>query len=353
MSMYNPRNLILAALTLFASTLLINSCANREVTQTHLNPDKVFRLKDTLRAEVMPEEIWGRLINQIFYTEEGIICCTNIDDYIVQLINPETGALLSATGKKGRGPGEFLGAMPKHIDRTLKRVYIFNSQKKSLVPFNYSDKKIEQLPALDYFYENYSGFVKIDDTRWVVLEDSQNSYLKLVDTLGNVLDSLPNAALSEDVRDVRFNTVMKGSPDKGGVILYEMDLPIFRKYSVKDDKLVLDYRIEYLEPVYQLQDGMCVIDLEKKSSILGNYLTEKYHYMIHPGLSSAGFNPHSGEQISLDHVYILVYDMDGNFMKSLLFDRFFRAIAVSDDDKYLYAVDNNMSLVRYELPTID
>lgn len=338
----------------FLFILLANSCAGNKSTQGHLAPDKVFNIKDTLKAEVMPHEIWGNFVSKILYTEKGLICCTTTDGYIVQLIDPETGKLISSAGKIGRGPKEFLGPMVKDIDRISNTVYVFDVQRRELVPFTYSDGRIEQLPSIDYFDDpDCSGYVKINNNRWIILNNSHNGYLKLIDTLGNVLDSLPNAVLSEEVQNIKFNTALKGSVDKSCIMLYEADLPIFRKYSIKKDKLILDYRIEYLKPVFRLSNRGYVVDKKQMMGILGNYLTEKYHYMIHPGLSFEQFTHYTRQQTTPDYIYVLVYDLDGNFKKSILLDRFFWSMTISDDDRYLYAIDNYMNPVRYELPKID
>lgn len=342
---------------LFVSLLLaFISCKNKDAV--HLDPQKVFDIKDTLKAEILPTPlITGD--NTILYDMDSLyLCYTRLDNYFLQLLDYHSSELIYHTGRIGRGPGELGYPYPAGFDIESGTVYVADMHTHAIIPFQVKDSVILQSNSFQNNRHTFlpKSFQKISDSTYVILNTMINQSIKTIDLNGHVYDSIRNAPIKigEGAFFDRggFTTTINITPDKSRLIATDTWIPKIRIYSLEENQLLLRSEKEYFETSYEIIGGNFYPNRDQQSATAWSYVSSHYFFILNFGVKY-------GETRDRDFLtkyknsYVMVFKMNGEYVKTLLFDHPFLAFTVSQDEKRLSApvwIGEDMFIARYDLP---
>ena len=325
----------------------------------YLDPSYVFNLKDTLKAEILPAPLYAK--TPILFDMDSLYwCCSGeIDGYFAQLLNHQTGEMIFHTGRIGNGPGELLYPYPVGFDRESKILYYTDAYTHTIHPFQIQQDSIIQLKSYKDERHTYfiNSFEPVSDSTFAVISMSMiPQSIKIVDFSSAVYDSIRNAPIDmndETFMSVRgFSTTIRLTPDRSKLIATEGATPTFRIFSINNNKLDLIVQKAYFKPMPIISGGNLQAETDQWGGPVWEVVTDKYIYLLNYGMKSGDRFSHDFRE-RYKNAYIMIFDMKGEFVKSLIFDRRFTSFTVSSDDKILSApvtLEDDMYIAKYKLP---
>jgi hypothetical protein len=258
-----------------------------------------------------------------------------------------TGELSNGYASNGRGPGELLGTMAfGAVDNIF---WAYDITKKEILT---SDRKKTLTEGV---FEIKSVFaVKQDQYK-----------IKLKDSLHYFAVGYPNSNYQIQERELYSGKLTKefgafeNIPDDISLSAYKSLKQSFLFLRPKGDKLVLARRFEDVIEIYDTEkqalinrvhgpegfeaEGLIRGDVfyhnhNTRISFKAGTLTNNYIYMGYCGY------PANSENASVNQC-IYVYDWEGNPIRKIVFENSVGSIAVSEDDKTMYAFDRNTGYI--------
>lgn len=323
------------------------SCSNR-------NDQSKVRLNSiSSRFENFPEETnitlkeianYTKGIAKDMFFEDSTLVIFNVSqnvDAFFYNYSLKTKSFSKGYIKIGRGPNEAIGGFCAGIlknkmwmhDITLNKMLIFD---KNLA--------FEGKPLLTKDYPvsgNYYKISLIDSLTFMAVGDRTSKYkIQLI----NLITNKKIAEFGE------FVGITEASPLDGIKDVFQA----FPYVKPSGDKMMLAYRFTDVIEIYDHKNKCIALqgpsmlnpDLKfgsrgllhffdkkenTKKAFIAGYVTENYLYLAFSGQTRSETWSYSK--------FVYVYDWDGNPVKKLILDQFISALAVSPDDKNLYAFD--------------
>ncbi|MEL7587120.1 MAG: BF3164 family lipoprotein [Prolixibacteraceae bacterium] len=323
--------------------LVLQSCSLKEPSRNQTISFSTFEKEDTI------------LFRDVYEFKEGVAGMMRLSDSTLIIYNVSDGAdhflynyslekgrLSSPYLKKGRGPGEAIGAAGIGIsgnslwiqDVTLKKLMTIDKNKavNDCIFRVFNEYKVKDYPgridlkdSLHYFstgFEDSDFRIQEFD---LLLDQKTNEYAKY--------HSIP--------RDVSFDSFKSAHQTF-----------IFSKPT--GDKVVLPYRFMDAVGIFDIQTGQELIvhgpegyevkfkplgkgmvrTAETRFAFVNGAMTNRYIYLSYSGM------PCNTDQSSHGRS-IYVYDWNGNPQRKLILNRLIESFVVTDDDRVLYAYDVN------------
>lgn len=352
--------------------LSFSSCTN-EVKSRYLDPKIVFGTRDTLKGEVLPEAIWAKSTVEasvLYSVDPWIISWTNIDGYVVQLHDIKSGKTIYHTGNIGRGPNEILFSFPVGVNLQDSTVYIVDAYGATIHPYKISDStlvKHDLIKSQKYLFAS-NAFFEATDSTFFFFHRMKDSFI-LSDKDFEILDSIPNKPVEMNdetfleqqtgmnkygYKKMGFVAEMTLTPNGKRFIAYYFRFPVFNVYEVLSNRIELVNRVEFFEPKYNTAQNIFTHESSQQIGITWMTVTNEYYYALISNYTIGEYE--KPNELAQDVPYLMVFDKNGDFVRSFKFDRLLYSINVSPDNKYLYSViddyDENreIHIIRYELP---
>lgn len=344
--MRQTKNLLSICISLF----IFAACDNGN--EDYLDPASVFAKSDTLRAIVLPDVIESKsVITPIYYSPYGLICCSQIDKKIVQLIDSVSGKKIDSKGRIGRGPAEMLSPVGMSYNLKTNSFFVWDLYRTMLMKFSVTDT-IKQMGA-DSIGHDLLKIKSITDTTFVALSFFPNQTIGIIDNKGEYLDKLPYKVISDDNLDYEkhfFSSNINLSYDKKYVAATDGHFPWLALYAIEGNKLVLKWEKMIFKQRIYVKDKWLKIEEGQLMGFENIKMTDKYIYVCTEGEKYKKINNQSEVKRS-KYTYILIFNLDGEFINSYVLDKLFRVFEVTPDDKYLYAVtdDPDLYVIKYLL----
>ncbi len=320
----------------------------------YYNPKEFYSLKDTLKGEILSEPIESRSGSvRLYYTGYGLLACTKLDNKIFQLLDSTNAKLITATGRRGRGPDEFLMAQGMQYEYAENRFSVFDMYRQELVTYKVSPDTISLLKSAN---------LKRDLQNVKYLNDSLLAFVNFYpDQKIGLMNTCAEVICEEDynpLEDSRIKTIhayhsvkLDVSPDKKYTVAIETRFPSIKVYKNKPDGLELKWEKILFEPMYNFrtEKNWYILHDNHYSGFRSLYLTHDYIYL---SCDDVRYIDIKEERPAPEHTYLLVMDYDGNIVNKYLLDNFFVPFTISPDGKSLYAViyDPDLSVAKYKLP---
>ncbi|MEA5005412.1 MAG: BF3164 family lipoprotein [Rikenellaceae bacterium] len=334
--------------------LLVTLIACKQESHKYLNPSDVFGVTDTLRATILPEPLMtNNVISRIYHTPKGLILNTQIDKYVIQLIDTTTGKRLASAGRIGRGPDELINpsGMSYNYDSGSYFVWDYNLSRLEMFAITDSIVKKRSMSNIKLTLQTLDA---ITDTTFAALDFCPDQSIGIVDTNGRYLSKLPYKIINDKSIDYKvhyFNTNMDLSLDKQYMVASCSQLPHLSLYSIKDNKLSKVWEKMIFKPKYKLTNSWIKIDNEQLSGFSGPIIRNQCIYLCSHGLTKGEWIKEDKTGRKTNHTYILVFNLKGEFVRSYVMDKYFIVYAVSPDGRTLYAVidDPDLYIAKYSL----
>jgi len=324
--------------------LIIVGC---ESTESVLNENFMFFSKFPKEDTVV--------FKNIFEYKEGIAGMLRFVDSTLIILNVQPGAntflyyySLNKSGLsnghvgKGRGPGEAMAPIAIGVngnrlwlqDITLRRVFVIDKRnlinKTTHVSFNEYPLKNDYY-MIDFKDSTHFFSVGFRDSKYKIQEIDLisgkviNEYGKIDKTPGNV-----SLRLFKSI----YQSFIFTKPTGDKLVLPYRFLDAIEIYNINTGSSVAIHGPEGFNVEYKPMGDLMIKTEKTKFAFVNGTVTNEYIYLAYSGISR--YNP--------DYYYgncIYIYDWDGNPIRKLILDRYIQGMAVSKDNKTLYAFDVN------------
>jgi hypothetical protein len=246
----------------------------------------------------------------------------------------------------GKGPGEIVGIAGFGItdnnlwllDVTLKKILCTNL---SEVLSDKSLGSIQKYPLLNDYYEivfkdslHYLG-VGSNKSKFKIQEVDLRSG-KETDEFG-IFENVPDNMEFQAFKNAH-ECLFYGHPNGNKVVLAYRFTDAIDIYNTDTHKGVKIHGPEKFDVDFQPAGNVMYRTDKTRFAFVGGTTSENFIYMCYSGKQTEAPNAYSAK-------FIYVYDWDGNPVRKLVLDRFVDAIAVSDDEKTLYAYDAELGFL--------
>ncbi|MEN6457036.1 MAG: BF3164 family lipoprotein [Prolixibacteraceae bacterium] len=251
----------------------------------------------------------------------------------------------------GKGPGEAIGA--RGIGINGNSLWLQDVSLKKILTVNKSTAISNNgFPAFNEYKVNGNhSMIDFKDSLHYFSVGSKNSKFKVqefnlvsdkeVDEYAQYYNIPSNISFDSYKSAYQFFIYSKPTGDK--IALSYRFLDAIEIYDIKSKRSIVVHGPEQYDVKFgPLETGMIRTD-ETRFAFVNGTVTNDYIYMSYSGVSCNSEKSHFGNSV-------YVYDWKGNPIKKLILDRLIDGLAVSEDNKTLYAYDvNNGLLIRAKI----
>lgn len=330
--------------------ILFVSCTVKQ--GTYFEMEKLLFSKDTLRGTLLPEYVVANNpVTRIFHTPYGIICCTNIENNVIQLLDLSTGMQKATAGHLGRGPNEMLSSVGMQFDYETNFFYCYDNMMKKLVAFEVGKDTIIQMDEIT-FKRAYSTLQNLSDSVFVGLSFVPYQSLELLDCNADVFFSTPYKIINHSDLDYEkkyFNSGFAMSPNKKYIATCDSHFSSVQLYALSKESLSSIWEKMLFEPQYYIENQWIKLRDHHPMGFKTIVLTDHYIYL--PTHSMEAMEYRDRDKAPLKYTNLLVLNYQGNVVKSLVLDSNFFGFTVTPDDRDLYAFvdDPDTYIIKYQI----
>lgn len=293
--------------------------------------------------------------------EEHVVVSDNSINYPVYLVDLKKDQILQKI-KRGNGPGELSG-MYKNISITDNYIFVWDYGQQVL---NYYDHELKYKGSKSFNDIGYIYNIIMDNNNVLIL-DSSEDFIKIFKYSGNnIVGSKLNSFSISDHENFRqfeqsaIRQAFKINVDKGTFFISNEFTSLVFSVNAKGIKFTtvqpLDVVQENQEGIYiatdLLYNKLCSLDIEaspdhifvlsKGEKANKSDISEKYNNRI---------NEYLEDFINTNQ--ILLYDIEGNFLKSVYLEKPVKKIEVYKDKIfYLRTLEGTPSIGYYDLSSL-
>lgn len=347
--------------SLFVILLLIINCFLSCSDKGDKNLEEKFKRSKELNHEVVTikdNEIYSK-IYKLLINKNHLIAYDYNGEYFFSLTDINSDDIIARFGKKGQGPNEIL-MMPQTLTLIGDILYFYDLNQKSLFSINCSNGSNYIPQKIIDFDKNKKimSVLPIADKKYVALGGFDNGRYLLLDENGHEIScyfDYPNFEGDELFTNLHKALAFQGSimrrPDGKRFFFAAQDSELFEIIEMNE--------IDKLNKVFSFQgeiakfgkegDGINTAGAPKKKEskmfFIDANCTQNYIYLLYSNkvIGNNLFNAFRSNKI-------LVFDWNGKPVTSLHLDIEVSYIAIDENDKNLYAYDQeNEHLVKFKL----
>ena len=153
-----------------------------------------------------------------------------------------------------------------------------------------------------------------------------------------------------DYKKYHYPSVIDISRKNKIIVAADLHLPSIIAFSYVDNKLELLWKKMIFKPHYIIKNNWrWVIPDKNRGGFERLVVTDKYIYVTYYGVTGAEWEKRV--HTKFNEVTLLIFDFDGNLVKSVLLDYNVVTFTVSPDDRVLYGVIERPDrlIVKFEL----
>lgn len=338
--------------SLYSLLLVFILCCQR---QPEYNFQSYLECSDTLIAEYLETELYTSPYPDVFLAGEYFITVSDLQKGFVQLLDKETGQLISSTSNIGRGPNEMVSPRGQHYSQSLNKLLVSDNYIKKIFEYSISNDSIELTSQIS-FPKNF--FLKLirsaNDTMFVALNYYPNQSIYLLTNQWETIDSIPYRSYSDPSLDyqVRYDNVyLDIIPEKKYIVVTDHDMPLIKIYSYRNNKIELLWEKLMAEQLYHVVNGKRKLHDDQINGFVSMALTKDYIYLTVTGGTIEDWDKsYSNSGTGPEFLYLMIFDYKGKHKKTIYLKDLLNKIIVTPDNKYLYGVNyNENQILKYSL----
>lgn len=297
-----------------------------------------------LKAEEYEHEIIMSNPLGLEIIDNNLFIFQSTGDVAALIMNTTNGSIIDSWGIRGNGPGEFMYPLEWGINRKEKTIYLYNLNRFQLRQYKYNDKELTLLKETPFkgLQSSVREATVLENGNIIasVIYGNEKPLLLLsgqLDSLNNFGELSDNEHKSIDLRT--YGSIL--SSYKNIFIQTMCDLSYLACYEQKDDNTIIKRWDYYLEkPIYK---GSALNRTLLKRGFIDVKMTPNYIFCVYSG------QKWDQTGISDQPKNILVFNHKGKLLKNFHLDRAIGKIAVSEDEKIIFAVsiEPDIDIVRY------
>lgn len=324
---------------------LLVSCGNSKTT------DELVWDSMTLSGQEYENEIIFSSPRNLELLDDKLILLWPNNSNVIQFINRYDGTSEGFWGQFGNGPGEFLAPYCSKVSEHNHCIYIYDQMMKVLREYSINESFYSKTDSKNETYYENSDIVlgnlhKINSKYSVasIIFGINNSIIALLDENLNIINSfgtLKNQPQQNTILS-SYTGIFASSQNK---FIYAMrNFGYIAEFEIVSGKIEKKWEHYLDEPIYDDNGNLKIKEL--KDGFYDVKMTDNYIYCTYSGKipDKNNYLPET----------ILVFDYSGNPIKRIYTDRQLTTIAVSKDDKMIYATSFNpeISLCYFDISTI-
>ncbi len=289
---------------------------------------------DTLHGVVLENYIETRIPSYIFHTSVGIICTSENDGPAIQLLDTLDAHVIYSRIRTGKGPKELLTPYGEGYNFTNRIFTVSDHGKMQINNYRVSDTGLALVNKISYGNINVFSHKNISDTLIAVLTAMPDQSLMLMNENASIINQIPYQILDiEGLNYKRYHypSVIDISRKHKIIIAADLHLPSIMAYSYIDNRLQLLWKKMIFEPDYIIKNNWRWLTDKNRGGFKDLAVTDQYIYVT--------------------YYTLLIFDLDGNQVRSVMLDHNITTFTVSPDDRVLYGVIERPDylIVKFEL----
>lgn len=339
-------------ITIIISLLtVLFSCSwnSSDSTQTCIVPTH----NDTLTGRILKEYVRAKFPKNIFYTPFGIICAPETENGVIQLLDTTDGHTIYSRVKNGKGPEELISSLGQGFNNETNEFCVLDIGKNQINNYKVSDTGLV-LSSYTKYSQLYAHSVRnISDTSTAILTSMPDQSVLIVNGKGVIKDQIPHRLFDEPgLNYARYfePSVIDVSRKNKIIVVAANHLPSLTSYTYQNNELKLLWRKMIFKPYYTFKNNWrWIIPDKNRGGFEQLAVSDNFIYVTYYGIKSGDWE----KQIYRDfnQITLLVFDLHGNFVTSILLDQNISTFTVSADDRVLYGMIEKPDrlLVEYHL----
>lgn len=264
-------------------------------------------------------------------------------------------------GMKGRGPLEFHSPDITTVDGDF--IYVKNMNRYEVARLKLTETgtsfieeqrlSFEGQPKTDLMTEPRDA-VHLSSGHYVAVSHNNGSeFFSLWNDSLKFISFFGESPIPEEVDMLQSMNYLQGKirARDNRFVFVVTNLPYICMYEINDGKPVQKWAKYYMQPVYTAENGGILFDKDKTfGSSKGLFVSENYVYVL---FLDVLMSEQSEKKAELSRgKMVLVFDHEGNNVARIDLDYrlFSSSIAVSSDEKKLYAITSDYHFIEYDLP---
>lgn len=306
---------------------------------------------DTLIGEVLQTPIWSKKPVGVSVSPYGLLAAPAFSDGVVAIYDTTSGKLITSQFKMGKGPDEFIDPIEmgyKYGDSTF---CVWDLGKLSINLYKVSEKGFSKIRSFQYNGINPSELRSVSDSTDVILTSIPNQSIILMDKNGT-LDAIPYRVLNEPNLDYTrcYNSSGIDTSEKNKLLFIAAShLPFISCYSYAGNRIVKLWDKMVFKPDFEIANGWIKLNKEGFMGFDRIRVSDKFIYLSHQEITFSDWLEDKDK--NLTQITLLIFDFDGNLVKTYLLDRNLELFTVTPDDRILYGTIKKPDyyIVKYHL----
>ena len=328
---------------------LITSCSSGR--NNPVNTDNIPH-NDTLHGVVLSNYLQSKKSQRIFYTPFGIIGVPLTEGPTIQLLDTTDAHIIYSRINSGKGPGELLSSLGEGYNPTNCLFSVSDYGKMQINNYRVSDTGLALVNEINYGNINVFSIRNISDNLIAILTAMPYQSLMLINDKAEILNQIPYQILEiEGLNYKRYHypSIIDISRKHKIIIAADLHLPSIMAYSYADNKLHLLWKKMVFEPYYTIKNNWRWVTDKNRGGFNDLAVTDQYIYVTYYGITGAEWD--KGVHKKMNEVTLLIFDLDGNQVRSVMLDHNITTFTVSPDDRVLYGVIERPDylIVKFEL----
>lgn len=274
------------------------------------------------------------------------------------LLDVKNKAVIRRFGKEGKGPNEILQPLSAQLNKNTGLFTTFLAGNQSIVSVsmdslmlagNFIGDKINMLNhglftrgiRVDGKDVVYVGIGLFDNAKYRILDASGKN---IVADLGKIYNQ-SNQDYNNAILGMVFQGRLKPHPHEEKFVYCSTANDLIEIVDLK--KGIIAARFESYYPKFRVENGQAAFEKDNDNGYCDVAATKKYIYCLFSGRS---VDEYGGQALKANNIF--VFDWELNPVTSYLLDCDVQAIAVSEDDSYLYSssiIDDEFELIKFEM----
>lgn len=275
---------------------------------------------------------------------------------VAQILTSKEGIQVGCFGQMGQGPGEHISPYFSGYDATNKEMYIWDvslnrmscyhpelpDNPVSFVENNQMKKDQHNLTInFDIHYIGNEKFVGV-----VSSGTDLTNYFLLLDKEQKIIQRFGNVPFLSGLAGLNLTRLMGQMTSLGSRFVFAaMNYGYIVCYDISTDNEIEKIWEYYLsKPIYENRNGEILFKEENKLGFFDVKMNSKHIFALYRGYDRSRMD----EKLLAKH--LLVFDLEGNLLRSFELDKKSVRIAVTEENKiYALAVETDSEIVQYDL----